>query len=221
MNADGDVLAVWERAGRVLARIVGHDGKLGKLQPLGPGHDPRLDAALATHRRAVVAWATRTGVRQALAGLGGHFKATRLIERFPRLPSLPACGVRAVAVDFTTPLRTVATWTARVGDRLAVHAAAGGGSVQTISDPAHDSCLANLAVGPTGEAAILVAQDDGALVDALRDPAATQFGPLEPLTAGAGPGAAFAFDPATQRLVAVWVDDQGTLQSATRAVVTS
>jgi hypothetical protein len=153
-------------------------------------------------------------VREILAGLGGRFRHLRLIERFASPPS--SCTRPALEVTFTTPRRTVLAWTASAG----VHAAAGGGVVQTISTT---GCLADLAVGGADEAAILVSEADGTLVDALRPFGATRFGALEPLATGARPGAAaFAFDPATGHLVAVWVDaDELVLKSSLRDPVTS
>jgi hypothetical protein len=225
MNDSGDVLVAWERRGRVLARVR-HRGRLGPVQRLGRGHDPRISAAIAAGRRATVVWQTATGVRLARAGRGGRFRIRRLVERTDVGRGALACGVRLVEVAYATRRDPVAAWTARAGDHLVVRATSLGTSTgQTVSDPAQDGCLDDLATGPDGEAAVLWSQGrvdmPQTLAGAVRDPGGAAFSAPETITATARAGAAFAFDPATGRLVAAWADADGKLMSAAREPLTT
>jgi hypothetical protein len=191
-----------------------HGGRLGPVQALGRGHHPPIRAAIEVGRRAAVVWQTRTSVRLARAGTDGRFTAPQVLDRFPA--TIP-CGLDVVYAG-SDP---IAAWSAPHGGHLVVRSGA-----QTVSDPNRDSCLTDLAAGPSGEAALIWSQglqpEPSTLAAAVRDPGGTQFSAPESVTAGPRGDAFLAFGPTTGRIVAVWATfAQGPLMSAVRDPLTS
>jgi len=173
VNRRGDVLAVWTRNGRAIARIRTASGRLGPRHDLGLLQRFRddeqfesLSVALGDRRNAVVAFARQAydfigytplgplTVRAASAGAGGRFGRTRLLERTAvggRYDLVSAGVGTAVAPGG----RATVAWTGREGEQLVVRATdlvnGRPGRPQTVSPPTAHSVLTELAAGPRGE----------------------------------------------------------------------
>jgi hypothetical protein len=168
VNRRGDVLAVWTRNGRAVARIRTASGRLGRRRDLGllqPYSEEEQIAALSVglgnRRDAVVAFARQAYdfydsqplgplmVRVASAGAGGTFGRTRLLERSS------VGGAADVGTALAPDGRAMVAWTGRERGRLVVRAAdlVGGRPRrrQTVSPATTHSVLTELAAGPRGE----------------------------------------------------------------------
>ena len=212
IDARGDVLVAWARGGHVLARVRGHRGRLGPKKHLGRGRDPQISAAIVGGGRAAVVWQTRTEVVLARAYARNRFTEKQLLDRFP---ATHGCRIEVVYAG----TEAIAAWSAPHGGHLVVRSGS-----QTVSDPTTDSCLTDLAAGPSGEAALLWAQgpERSTIAAAVRDPGGAQFSPDGSLATSGRPDAFLAFDPTSGRVAAVWVDSaKGEVMSATREPLTS
>ena len=164
-----------------------------------------------------------------------RFGAPRLLERFDNPAGLPypATSPRLIRLSSESVMMA---WTGAQQGHWVVRAAAidlnGLRKTSTISDPGSDALLSDLEPGPTGEALALWSEPqrtpDGRLdlgrqalvaargIDAY--PGRTIFGQPEQIAA-AGPNedATVAFDPASDRALALWRGERGAVQYAIRA----
>ena len=226
-----DALVVWEQGGSVWARELRANGRLQPLQRVGStAAHPQLQALVSDDNRAIVSWASsvgpRTHVWMSISGPNVRFSARpQLLEalRDPSGARLPDGSLRLTRLSTEGVL---IAWTGEVAGRHAVRAAAVGldgiKPVATISDPASDCVLADLATGPHAEAVALwtaTAPSGSRLVGAARGVvgpgARATFGPPEEVgaldEAGAPgtAGAAAAIDPASDIAIAVWQSARG------------
>jgi hypothetical protein len=238
LNARGDALAVWERPVRgttgerdVYARIRTAGGRLGSARNLGSSVTiPTFSAALGDRRRAVVAWLGQrvsegnalspATIEVAATAARGPFGPPRRVEVVPVTGTGRYVGQAGVRVAMRPDGAAVVAWTGYTGERFAVRVAPVSQTAveapQTVSDPARETVLSDLAVGPSGQAVVAGLQGlRGAdptgpvsVVAAVRPAGAATFGGLEPIV-GPGPiveGVDLAYDPVRGAPVAAWRD---------------
>jgi hypothetical protein len=225
VNASGDVLAAWDRDGKIEAQLwYGSSARFSGVQQLGTTRTAtHIAAALGSDRRATVAW-----IDQAISSEGGEGAATvkavaRSASRGFLLPAkalevftdatLP--GGRGIEAAYTGKGRGVIAWSGRkavraagVDDRLV-------GDAMDLAPIAPDEeridlGLGGLAVSPAGQAVVtMVAPVDATRTQILAAPlseGAPAFGPAEavsPPEVGAHVPSA-GFDYASNRLFLAW-----------------
>jgi hypothetical protein len=248
INARGDMLIAWQANGGVFARIRTAGGTLYDTERLGnPGEPVRnISAVLTPDRAAAVAWeaqdvsegnpgsAATVDAAFKEAGASHHFHSAQRLATVPALSTGHYVGSRGVKLVISSDERITAAWTGYANGRFVVRAAEVSGfrfvGTQTLSDPATDNVLNDIAVGPSSETAV-VWQTGVAGVDAgvgpkglaagMRDPSAASFDPAESVVTGTTADAAVVrFDPSTGRAVAAWNDLQTIRYSARPALVT-
>ena len=160
----GDVLLVWQARRGIYARHLDGGGHPGPMQRLGSGVQSALQARIDDDGRLEVAWesqrvsegfaATAATVSYTTAPRAGRFAAPRVVGgssltgsgRYVMRP-----GVRLVA---TGPNTSMLAWTDYDGSHFGVKAAdVQTGTVhksQTVSPPAEDAVLGDLASAPAG-----------------------------------------------------------------------
>jgi hypothetical protein len=156
-----DALVVWEQGGSIWARELRANGRLQPLQRVGSSAPhPQLQAVVSDDNRAIVSWASSVGPRTHVwisisAPLVRFGAPPRLLEaiRDPAGARLPDGSLRMTRLSSEGVL---IAWTGEEAGRHAVRAAAVGldgvKPVTTLSNPATDSVLADLASGPHAEA---------------------------------------------------------------------
>ena len=180
LNARGDVAVVWDRRrGRarraVYGQILTASGRLRPRRLLGHAPaPPRYRIAVTGTRRVVAAWVAQAvsecdaspgEIAVAQAGAGGRFTRARRLARL----RITGCGryAREPGVAFARGPdgRVLIAWSGNEGARWVVRAGELGASGVTgtavVSDRATDAVLADLAVGPGGEAVVLLADGVG------------------------------------------------------------
>jgi hypothetical protein len=246
INARGDVAVVWDRATRtqgrrdVFGQILTASGKLRPRRRLGAASaDPHYRIALTDDRRVVAAWVAQNvsecvahagEIAVAQAGKGGRFGRAR------RLTTLAVTGCGRYAsepgVQFARAPdgRVLIAWSGNEGGRWVVRAgelgAAGVENVAVVSDRATDCVLADLALGPRGEAVVLLADGIGGadptgpprLLAATRAAAPGSFTAPELVADQAGLGSSVAFDPATGRATVAYPTIDAQFQPITSIV---
>lgn len=240
-----DAILAWAQHGALYARDVPAADRPASARPQPTqrlatvGRAPRIAALISDDDRAIVAWADEragtTSVYLDASGSGVRFGAPRLLERFAN----PA-GIRYPA---SSPLLTrlssesvMLAWSGAQQGHWVVRTAAidlnGLGTTSTISSPQGEALLSDLAPGPDGEAIALwrepqreaggtLALGEQAIVAARgldAYPDKTAFGAPEQL-AGPGPNldATVAFDPESDRAIALWRGAGGVVDYAVRA----
>jgi hypothetical protein len=232
-----DALAVWVSDGQLYARDEPGSGHLHLLQRLGPASGTtRVAALLSDDNRGIVLWVessdATTSVYLDYSRAGVRFGAPQLIERFtypagedpPGAPRLIRLSDESV----------MAAWPGSEAGHQVLRVAPidqnGLRTITTIAAPDGDAVLDALAPGPHGEAFILWGQPlagaDGAgpgrqSLEAARGidtaPGVARFGPAELVSGpGAVSGATLAVDPASQRAIAAWVGENGTIRWSVR-----
>jgi hypothetical protein len=217
-----DALVVWEQGGAIWARELRANGQLWPLQRVGSSAPrPQLQAVVSDDNRAIVSWVSAVGARthvwMSISGPLARFDARpRLLEaiRDPAGARLPDGSLRMTRLSSEGVL---VAWTGEEAGRHAVRAAAVGldgvKPVATISDPATDAVLADLATGPRAEAVAIwtaTAPPAARLLEAARGVvgAGARAGVGPPVGGGAldaaAAGAAVAIDPASDVSIAVW-----------------
>jgi hypothetical protein len=235
-----DAIAAWSQGSSLYAHDLPASGSPQPTQRLADV-DPaaHITVLISDDNRAIVAWADEragsTSVYLDMSAGGVRFGTPRLLEHFANPGGLsdPTASPRLVRLSSESVM--IAFNGARQG-RWVVRAAAidphGPGKVDTVSAPGEDALLSDLAAGPDGEAlALWMAPQrapDGRLdtaaqalvaargVDAF--PSTAIFGAAEQF-APAGPNseASLAFDPASDRALAVWRGAGGSVRYAIRA----
>ena len=227
LNTRGDVAIVWDRFRRrgrrdVFGQILTASGKMRPRQRLGVASmSPRYRIAMTDDRRVVAAWVAQQveecfahpgEIAVAQAGKGGRFGRTRRLATL----AITGCGRYASdpAVQFARAPdgRVLIAWSGNEGARWVVRAGELGAkrveSVAIVSDRASDAVLADLAVGPRGEAIILLANGVGGgdptgptrlLAVTRGGTPRSSFSAPELVTDQAGIISSVAFDPATGR----------------------
>jgi hypothetical protein len=222
-NGRGDVLAAWQRADRLEARIVTAAGVRSPVRTIARAAAParHLDVALAGDGTAVAGWVEQSisegeglsaaRVRAAVRRPGRRFGPARLLEAYP---DREIAGGRAVRVTIAAG-RPIAAWTGRRAVRAAFADGTGFGAPQDLAplgDRTYDrgGGLADLVAGPGGTALALwlAPQDPSGLrvMAASLAAGAGAFGPAEAVSEPGGllQGATAAFDPRTGVVVAAW-----------------
>jgi hypothetical protein len=242
-----DALAVWERAGAIYARDMPASGRSARaatrVAAAAPG--ARIAALLSDDNRAILAWSeTRAGVTSVyadLSGTGVRFAgAPRLLERYADPGAVTPAGSGPRLVRLLSESVMLA-WTGEASGHWVVHTAAvdenGVRAIDTISDPARDAVLADLAPGPAGEAYALWSEPGSFLsggspnttgqalytargIDSY--PGRTIFDAPEqivaPGTYGATGEAAIAVDPDSDRAIAAWRTPGGAIDYSLQAL---
>ena len=236
-----DAIAAWCQGGSLYAHDLPASGRPAQTQRLaGVGATARIAVLISDDNRAIVAWADEragsTSVYLDASASGVRFSATpQLLERFanPGGLSYPAASPRLVRLSSESVL--IAYDGVEQG-RWVVRAAAidphGLGRIDTVSAPGEDALLSDLAPGPDGEALALWTAPqrapDGRLDTAAQalvaargidaSPATAIFGAGEQI-APAGPNgeASLAFDPASDRALALWRGAGDSVRYAIRA----
>jgi hypothetical protein len=235
-----DAIAVWRQDGALYAHDLPASGRAQPTQRLaGVGPAPRVTALISDDNRAIVAWADEragtTSVYLDASSDGVRFGRARLLERFadPAGLAYPATSPRLVRLSSESVMMA---WSGAEHGRWVVRTAAidlnGLRRISTVSDAHADSLLSDLQPGPDGEAIALWTEPqrtaDGRLdvrdqallaargIDAY--PGRTIFDPPEQIAA-AGPteDATLAFDPASDRALALWRGEGGAVSYAIRA----
>lgn len=230
INAHGDVLAAWERPlkgarGRrgVYMRMRTAAGLLGRTQRMGKSHPhPKLSAAIGDDPRlAVVGWVSQRmgeGTPHSDAEMWVATRATKatLLETVPNLGTGRYVGHAGIRVAVDPAGRPLVAWTGYQDTRFVVRASKLLDDLQTVSDPAQDTVLSDLDVGPGGRAVVVGlsgirgADPAGAvgIAAAVRAAGAATFGALETVAEPAGyrEAADAEFAPQTDRPVVVWRD---------------
>jgi hypothetical protein len=241
MDYRTDALAVWSHAGAIYARALPASGEAHPTQRLAAGGTHiRIAALLSDDDHAILAWseqrAGETFVYLDISGAGVRFSAPRLIERFRDPLGLPAPAASPTLVRLSSESVMMA-WAGSAAGRWVVRVAAidlqGPQPASTLASPdGGQALLACLAPGPDGEALALWSEPqqsaDGTVAlgrDALfaargvdAKPGRVLFDAPEqvaPLGSIAQPSV--AFDPDTDRALAVWLGEGGTIDYAIRS----
>ena len=247
LNARGDVAVIWDREQRgtdrhaVYGQILTAAGRLRSRRLLGHAPAaPRYRIAITGTRRVVAAWVAQEvnecfanpgeiGVAQARAG--GRFTRARRLANL----RISGCGryVRDPGVAFARGPdgRVLIAWSGNEGPRWVVRAGelgtSGVTSAAVVSDRATDAVLADLAIGPHGEAVILLADGVGGedptaplRLLAVTRPAApgAAFGAPEIVTSAIDSGGTVVFDRATRSVVAAYLTHGSDFMPATTVV---
>jgi hypothetical protein len=233
-----DAIAVWRQGGALYARDLPASGRVAPTQRLAAAAPaPRIAALISDNNRAIVAWADEragtTSVYLDYSASGVRFGRPQLLERFANPAGLPYPRTSPRLVRLSSESVMLA-WTGAQQGHWVVRTAPidlnGLRKVSTISDPSADSLLSDLAPGPDGEAIALWGQPQPTPqgLDATRQaiiaargidasPGRTIFQAPEPIAApGANSEASVAFDPASDRAIALWRGEGGSLQYAVR-----
>jgi hypothetical protein len=234
-----DAIVAWRQKGALFAHDLPGSGRPQPTQRLAAvGPSPRVAALISDDNRAIVAWADdragSTSVYVDASASGVRFGAPRLLERFADPGGLPYPSTSPRLVRLSSESVMLA-WTGAQHGHWVVRTAAidlnGLGAIATVSDPHVDSLLSDLQPGPDGEAlalwgepqrtpagaldagdqALLAARGNDALPDRTIFAAPEQIAPP-----GANVGATLAFDPSSDRAIAVWRGDGGAVRYAIR-----
>jgi hypothetical protein len=235
-----DAIVVWYQAGAIYARDLPASGTVHATERLASAAaQTSITALISDNNRAIVAWAEQQGDQTSVyldqSARGVLFGAPRLLERFSNPGALrsPSASPRLIRLSSES---VMLAWAGAEGGHWVVRTAAidqrGLRAVSTISAPGSDALLAGLEPGPDGEALALWSEPQrtpqGQLdvhrqaiyaargVDAA--PGRTIFSKPEQIAApGPNSDATVAFDPASDRALALWRGSGGTLQYAVRS----
>jgi len=231
----GEALAVWAQRGTIYARVVPSVGDARPLQRLAPaGARLRIAALLSDDGRATVAWAERLGGETSVyldrSSTGMRFRAPELLERFSDPDGLPSPPGSPSLVRLSSESVMLA-WAGAAGGHWVVRTAPidlhGLRTVSTIAPAGTDALFADLAAGPADDALLLWTEptpsasgspdmDRQALFAARGADARsgrTAFDEPQQLTPPARVSdATAALDPSSNRAVAVWRGDGGTIE---------
>jgi hypothetical protein len=236
-----DALAVWRQAGAIYARELPASGAVHPTQRLAAAGDhARIAALLSDDNHAIVAWseqrAGETSVYLDISASGVRFGVARLLERYRNPLGLQAPPASPSLVRLSSESVMMA-WAGSAEGRWVVRTAAidlqGSQPPSTLLAPdGGQALLAGLAPGPDGEALALWTepqQSEAAAADLGRQaifaargidatPGRVIFGAPEQIAAQASIGEPrVAFDPDSDRAVAVWQDSGSSIDYAIRA----
>jgi hypothetical protein len=245
MDFRSEVLAVWVQGGTIYARLLPNKGAARPIQRLASvGSHVQISAVLSDDERAIVAWSEQRGEQTAVyldrSAPGVHFGAPQLLERVrdPDGSSAPAASPSLVRLSSES---VMLAWAGAAAGHWVVRGApvdlGGIGDVNTIAaPPGTDALLARLAAGPVGDALVLWTEP---LPTAAGPPdmarqaifaargfgpylAHTSFGPPEQLAPPAPVSdPTVAFDPDSDRAVAVWRGEAAAVEYSIRAAATA
>lgn len=239
MDYRGEVLTAWAQGGAVYARLVPEHGAAGALQRLAPaGAHLHIAALLSDDRRAIVAWSEQQGAQTSVyidrSATGVRFRAPQLLERFSNPDGLPPPASSPSLVRLSSESVMLA-WAGSAAGRWVVRTAPvdlnGVGTVGTIAATGADAMLADLTAGPAADALVLWTEptpsalgppdmDSQAIFAARGFDAGQQrtvFDPPEQVAAPAPVhGLSAAFDPDSDRAVAVWQGEANAIEYSVR-----
>lgn len=235
-----DAIAAWRQGGALYAHDLPASGRAQPTQRLASaGAATRIAALISDNNRAIVAWADerdgKTSVYLDYSATGVRFGKPQLLERFanPSGLSYPATSPRLTRLSSES---VMLAWSGAQDGHWVVRTAAidlnGLRKVSTISTPGADALLDDLQPGPDGEAIALWSEPqrtpDGKLdsgdqailaargIDAR--PGITIFGNPEPVAPpGPNDNATLAFDPSSDRAIALWLGAGGDVDYAVRS----
>ena len=226
-----DVIVAWEQPDGLFARELPMSGPPGPLQLLDrSATEPRITASISDAGRAIVAWTSEqpgqggshtASVLVDISGPAVRFGPSQVLERFREPPGrrLPAGAVRLTRLASEN---LMLGWTGMTRGRYSVRiAAVGANGVRrpvVTSPPGSDALLTDLVAGPRGEALALWTSPSRGARGAGAGPARilaargfimrpfrARFGPPEAVArAGRNGDPVAAYDPATDRAIAVW-----------------
>jgi hypothetical protein len=234
-----DAIAAWRQGGALYAHNLPASGQSQPTQRLASaGAATRIAALISDDNRAIVAWADerngKTSVYVDDSATGVRFGKPQLLERFTNPSGLPypANSPRLTRLSSES---VMLAWSGAEDGHWVVRTAAidlnGLRKVSTISTPGADALLDDLQPGPDGEAIALWSEPqrtpDGKLdsgdqaivaargIDAR--PGITIFGgPEQVAPPGPNSGATLAFDPSSDRALALWLGAGGAVDYAVR-----
>jgi hypothetical protein len=239
MDYRSEVLAVWVQGGAIYARLLPNEGAARPLQRLARvGESAHVAALLSDDGRAIVAWSERHGEQTSVyidrSGAGVRFRAAQLLESFSDPDGLDAPAASPSLVRLSSESVMLA-WAGAEASHWVVRTApvymGGVGVVGTIAAPGADVLLDCLAAGPAADALLLWTQpapSAGAPPDLERQSifAATGFDAGDQRTVFGAPqlvaapaavdDLSGAFDPASDRPVAVWQGQDGRIEYSVR-----
>jgi hypothetical protein len=241
MDYRSDALAVWRQGDAIYARALPASGVVHQAQRLAAtGSHLRVAALLSDDNHAILAWseqrAGETSVYLDISASGVRFGAPRLLERFPDPAGLPAPTASPSLIRLSSESVMMA-WAGSAEGRWAVRVAAidlqGPQPASTLLAPdGGHALLAGLAAGSHGEALALWTEPlqsaNGAAdlrrqaIFAARGVDASSgrvlFDAPELLAAPAPIGQpSVAFDPGSDRAVAVWQGEGSSIDYAISA----
>jgi hypothetical protein len=234
-----DAIAAWRQNGALYAHDLPGSGRAQPTQRLASaGSATHIAALISDDNRAIVVWADeragKTSVYLDDSATGVRFGAPQLLERFTNPSGLPyqAGSPRLTRLSSES---VMLAWSGAQDGHWVVRTAAidlnGLRKVNTISAPGADALLSDLQPGPDGEAIALWSEPqrtpEGKLdpgnqallaargIDAR--PGITIFGQPEPIAPpGPNGSATLAFDPASDRALALWLGAGGYVNYAVR-----
>jgi hypothetical protein len=233
-----DTLTAWAQNGAIYAHDLPASGSRQPLQRVATvGAHTTIAALLSDDNRGIIAWVERDGAHTSVyldqSATGVRFGAPKLLERFRNPDGLisPAASPRLVRLSSES---VMLAWAGVANGHWVVHTAAidqrGLRQIGTIATAGSDALLSDLAPGPRGEAlAIWSEPEPGGTRRAVFSargtesaPGRTFFGEPEEIAASAAPGSrpTVAFDPGSDRAVAVWQGANATIEYAIRASTT-
>jgi hypothetical protein len=226
---------VWTQAGALYTQLLPSRGAPRATQLLAHvGADVHVSALLSDDEHGIVAWTQQLGretavyLDRSLAGV--RFAAPQLLERFVDPSGVPSPAASPLLVRLSSESVLLA-WAGASGGRWVVHVAPvdldGPIVPSTIVATEGDALLAGLAAGPRGDALVLWSEpaptgpagtspERQALLAAHVfdiSPGRSAFGEVE-VIAPAGPlsDASVAFDPDSDRAIAVWRGQAGAIE---------
>jgi len=235
-----DAIAVWAHHGGLYARDMPGRGAPRRVQLLASvGSNVHIAALLSDDYRAIVAWSEQRGGQTSLyfdqSSVGVRFGAPRLLERVQNPAGVPAPAASPRLIRLSNESVMIA-WAGVQAGHWVVRTAAidqhGIGAPTTMQAPGVDALLCCLAVGPDAEALVMWTEPQpgaGNMPDLAEQalfaargvdarPRRTIFeAPEEVAPPGPISDAAVAFDPASDRALAVWRNEGGALQYAIRS----
>jgi hypothetical protein len=239
MDYRSEALAVWAQGGSIYARLVPQRGAPGPLQRLAPADaHTQIAAVLSDDRRAIVAWSAQRGSETMVyldrSAVGVRFGSPQLLERFRDPDNLPSPAASPSLVRLSSETVMLA-WAGSAGGHWVIRAAPvdlnGLGAVDTIAAPGGDALLADLATGPIDDAFVLwsePAPTASGAPDMQRQalfaargfdvaPPRALFGEPEQVAPPAPVGdASVALDPSSDRALAVWQGEAGSIEFSVR-----
>jgi hypothetical protein len=234
-----DAIAAWHQGGSLYAHDLpasGHTQPTQRLASAGPS--TRIAALISDDNRAIVAWADeragKTSVYVDDSATGVRFGKPQLLERFANPSGLPY-PARSPRLTRLSSESVMLAWSGAQDGHWVVRTAAidlnGLRKVGTISAPGADALLDDLQPGPDGEAIALWSEPqraaDGKLDSGVQAivaargidarPGITIFGgPEQVAPPGPNSGATLAFDPSSDRALALWLGADGNVDYALR-----
>jgi hypothetical protein len=235
-----DAIAAWRQSGALYAHDLPASGRPQPTQRLASaGPATRIAALISDDNRAIVAWADEragtTSVYLDDSATGVRFGKPQLLDRFTNPGGLPYPSASPRLTRLSSESVMLAWSGARDGHWVVRTAAIdlnGLRKVSTISTPGTDALLDDLQPGPDGEAIALWSEPqrtpDGRLdlgdqaivaargIDAR--PGTTIFGgPEQVAPPGPNSDATLAFDPSSDRALALWLGAGGDVDYAVRS----